>query len=44
MEWVIYLFGSGAIFFIGIGLVLIALLIFVFFQRRFLRRSSIAWP
>jgi acyl-CoA thioesterase-1 len=35
VEWVIYLFGSGAVFFIGIGLVLVGLLIFVFFQRRF---------
>jgi acyl-CoA thioesterase-1 len=36
MDWVVYLFGSGAVFFIGIGLVLAALAAFIFFRRPWL--------
>jgi acyl-CoA thioesterase-1 len=37
MRWVIYLFGSGMVFFAGIGLVLLSLVLFAVAQRRWPR-------
>ena len=34
MSWVIYLFGSGAVFFLGIGMILLALVTQTFCRRR----------
>jgi acyl-CoA thioesterase-1 len=37
VDWVIYLFGSGAVFFIGIGFVLGGVVLFTLFQRQWLK-------
>lgn len=37
MTWVIYVFGSGAAFFLGVGLILVALTGFVASGRRWAR-------
>ena|SRR5215510_6561281 len=37
MNWVIYLFGSGVVFFLGIGLVLIGPVLFMYCQHRWMR-------
>jgi acyl-CoA thioesterase-1 len=37
MPWFVYPFGSGAAFFLGVGFMAISLLVFVYFQRRWVK-------